>query len=59
MNDKAKQLAMVLQAIEDAEREMADYRTDYKARMERLLNSARILRNEILTGQESLPIEAA
>ena len=55
--DKARQLAMILQAIEEAEREMADYRASHKERMETLHHEAWKLRCEILSGQKTLPME--
>ena len=51
MANQAERLALILQAIEDAERQMADYRKDYTARMEHLRQQAWQLRNEILSGQ--------
>ena len=57
MNTQAQRLAMILQAIEDAEREMADYRADFKSRVERLQKQAWQLRNEILSGQMTLEAE--
>ena len=55
MNAQAQRLALILQAIEDAEREMADYRAEHKSRLERLQKQAWQLRNEILGGQ--MPLE--
>lgn len=55
--DRAKRLAMILQAIDDTEREFAETRTEYKDRMTRLRNQAFMLRTEIITGQEALPLE--
>jgi hypothetical protein len=56
--DRAHQLALILQAIEDLEREKADFNADHKARMERLQKHAWQLRNDILSGQLSLVVEA-
>jgi hypothetical protein len=53
-DDRAKRLAMILQGIEDCER---DFRTEYKDRLTRLTNQAAALRNEILSGQATLPID--
>lgn len=49
--DRAQQLAMILQAIEDAEQEMSEYRAAHKDRIERLRGEAFKLRNAILFGQ--------
>jgi hypothetical protein len=56
-NDRARLLALALQAVEDLEEEKAEWNAEYKARMETLLQSARKLRREILTGQQRLPLE--
>lgn len=52
--DRAKQLAMILQAIDDAEMEFAEYRTNFKERMTRLTNSAATLKRDILSGQMTI-----
>lgn len=49
--DRAKQLAMILQAIDDAEMEFAEYKTDFKKRMTTLVNHAAQLKRDILSGQ--------
>jgi predicted metal-dependent hydrolase len=51
MANQAEHLALILQAIEDVDREMANYRVDYKARRETLEQQAWKLRNQILSGQ--------
>jgi len=54
--DRAKQLAMIYQAIEDCDREFAEERAEYKERRESLIEEARKLRTIILSGQfELLP----
>jgi hypothetical protein len=51
---RAKQLAMLLQAIEDLKQEKARWQAEYKDRMEQLVGEAARLRTDILTGQMSL-----
>lgn len=55
--DRAKRLALIYQAIDDCEREFAETRTEYKDRITRLRNQAFMLRTEIISGQEPLPLE--
>lgn len=52
--ERAKQLAMIYQAIEDCDRDFAAERADYKFRRESLIKSAYELRRSILTGQMSI-----
>jgi vacuolar-type H+-ATPase subunit H len=56
-NEQARRLAMLLQAIEQEERNFAEARTEHKDCMERLHNQAYALRQEILSGQKPLPLE--
>lgn len=56
-DDRAQRLAMLLEAIDNEERHFAELRTEHKDCMERLLNQAYKLRQEILTGQMGLPVE--
>jgi hypothetical protein len=57
MANQAERLALILQAIEDTERERKDWTKDWQSRMERLHNQAWSLRNEILSGQLSFVAE--
>lgn len=52
-----QKLAMILQAIEDAEREKEDYNKAWKSRMQNLTTQAWATRCEILGGQMELPVE--
>lgn len=52
--NQAQRLAMLLQAIDDAEAERAEYMTEHKDRVMRLRNEASKLKREILTGQLTL-----
>ncbi len=53
-NDSAHRLAYVLKAIEDEEMRFAEARTEHKDNMERLVNLAYKIRQEILSGQFTL-----
>ena len=57
--NKTRELCLVLQSIEDEEARFAEIRTEHKDTMEKLHNLAYKLRREILTGQVTLPLEAA
>lgn len=52
--DKGVRLAMILQAIEDANLDFAEVRADFKARIDRLQKELFQVRQEILSGQTSL-----
>lgn len=54
VSDRGQHLAMVLQAMEDAEKDLAQYKAEHKSRMETLLRQKQRLQFEILTGQMSL-----
>jgi len=58
-NDKTKELCLVLQSIEDEEARFAELRTEHRETMEKLHHVAYRLRREIMSGQQSLPIEVA
>ena len=58
-DDKARHLALILQAIDDLEMEFAEYKTDYKERMTKLVNEAATLKRNILSGQMTLTDIAA
>lgn len=55
--DSAHRLARLLQALEDCDRDFQDIRADFKARRETLQKQIWILRSNILSGQEDLPLE--
>jgi hypothetical protein len=55
--DRAKRLALILQAIDETKREFAETKTEFQDRIMRLQNQAMMLRTEIITGQEPLPLE--
>jgi hypothetical protein len=52
--DRAKRIALLLQAIEDLHAEKAEFLTEWKSRMTVLENQLGTLRTEILTGQLTL-----
>lgn len=54
MNDQAQRLAMLLEAIEELDREKIAWQTEWKTRKERLRSQAQKLKQEILSGQGSL-----
>lgn len=58
-SDSAHRLARLLQALEDCDRDFSDIRADFKARRETLQKQIWILRSNILSGQEDLPLEDA
>jgi hypothetical protein len=51
---RAKQLAMILQAIDDAHMEFAEYKVDFRKRMTSLVNEAAMLKRTILSGQMTI-----
>lgn len=58
--ERERRIALLLQALEDCDREMAEFKTEMKDRRTKLENQLASLRNEILSGQATLlPIEAA
>lgn len=54
ITDRAKQIALLLQAIEDLHAEKAEFLTEWKSRMTLLENQLGARKTEILTGQLSL-----
>jgi hypothetical protein len=55
MSDKRERcVALILQALDDMDRERAGYMTEYKDRRVKLENQLAQLRNEILSGQLTL-----
>lgn len=55
-DERAKQLALIYQAIDDCDREFAEARADFKSRREVLENEAYKLRRDILSGQMTLVV---
>ena len=53
-DDRAQRLAMLLQAIEDCDREFKDEKREYLERRNRLVSDAYRLRREIIDGQMTL-----
>ena len=56
-NDPGHRLAMILQAIDREEMEFAEQKLEHKTRMETLRHEAWKLRQQIIGGQEELPLE--
>jgi len=56
-DERAIQLAMLLKAIDDTERELAESRTAFKKRLEILHNELYQARWQILSGQMTLTVE--
>jgi hypothetical protein len=56
-NDPGHRLAMILQSIDREENEFAKDKLEHKSRIENLRNEAWKLRQQIITGQEELPLE--
>ena len=52
--DRARQIALILQAIDDTEREFAETKTEFKDRMTRLQNQLHTAKADILSGQLEL-----
>lgn len=50
------QVAMLLRALQAMDMEMAEFKTDWKDRRTRLENELAKLRDEILDGQQTLPL---
>lgn len=57
--DRAMQIAMLLQAIIDKDRERADWMREWKDERERLMNELNILRANIIHGQKELELAAS
>ena len=56
-NDTGHRLAMILQSIDREEMEFAEQKLEHKSRIETLRHEAWKLRQQIITGQEELPLE--
>lgn len=56
-SDRAKQIALLLQAIIDKDREKADWTRQWKEEREQLVREVDILRANILSGQMELPTD--
>ncbi len=50
-------MAMLLKAIDDEESSFAAIRTEHKDTMTKLINELAMLKYEVLSGQEPLPLE--
>ena len=57
MNSKLTQLLMLMKAIDDEEERFSVERTEHKDTMQKLQSALRILRYELVSGQEALPID--
>lgn len=55
--DRAKQLAHLLQALDDCDSNFVEMRMEYKNRREVLINQISALRFCIISGQTELPLE--
>lgn len=53
---RAHRVALLLRALEDCDRELAEFKTEMKDRRTKLENQLATLRDEILDGQHVLPI---
>ena len=53
-DDKAKRLAMLFRALEHMDREMAEFKTEWKERRTKLENELAALTDETLSGQMTL-----
>ncbi len=56
-DQRLMQMAMLLKAIDDEEENAAEWRAAYKSRMETLQKELSRLKYEILTGQQTIPLE--
>lgn len=54
--NRSHRIALLLRALQDCDREMAEYKTEMKDRRTKLENQLAQLRDEILDGQAVLPI---
>jgi hypothetical protein len=53
---RSHRIALILRALEDCDRERAEFMTEMKDRRTKLENQLAQLRDEILDGQQTLPI---
>ena len=56
-NDPGHRLAMILQSIDGEKMEFDRLKKEHQSRMENLGNEAWKLRQQIISGQEELPLE--
>jgi hypothetical protein len=56
-DSKERRIALLLRALEDCDRELAEAKTELKDRRTKLENQLAALRDEILSNQTSLPLE--
>jgi len=54
LDQKARQIALLLQAIDDIDMERAEFMTDYKERRTRLENELGKVKRDVLSGQMTL-----
>lgn len=54
MTDRARQIALLLQALDDLDRSFAEQKTEYKDSRTRLQNELGKLQRDILSGQMEL-----
>jgi hypothetical protein len=52
--DRAKQLASLVRGLQDLDREMAEYKTEWKDRRVKLENALASVSNDVLSGQMTL-----
>jgi hypothetical protein len=60
--DRAKQMASLVRGLQDLDREMAEFKTEWKDRRVKLENALASVSNDVLSGQMTLtekPPEAA
>lgn len=55
--DRLLQMSLLLKALDDCDQELAEYKADHKARIEKIRGDLSKLRYEVLSGQEKLPLE--
>lgn len=58
-DDRERRIALILQALEALERDRTEYMTEHKDQRTKLENQLAALRDEILSNQVPLPLEAA
>jgi predicted nucleic acid-binding Zn-ribbon protein len=56
-DERLMQMAMLLKAIDDETNDFATAKTEHKDTMEKLHNELRKLKYEVLTGQQTIPLE--
>lgn len=56
-DERLMRMAMLLKAMDDTEREFTSRKTEFKDTMTKLSNELAMLKYEVLSGQEPLPID--